>query len=343
MNQIKVMVVNDSLYMRELLIDLLNSNPKIKVSETARDGVDALAKLRQNRPDVILLDLEMPNMDGFTFIEKAMQEKPVPIVVISSYAQDDAEIVFEALESGAVDFVPIPQEGPEKLSQLKNNLVSKILVAAQANLELLQTKTKKNDRETDVKGAASKVVVIGASTGGPGVLGYILSELPNNLSSGILIVQHMPLGFTAGFAKHLDSVSKIRVKEADNGDVIKEGIALVAPADYHMLVKPSKCVELDQSPKVLGVRPSVNMSMITASDVYGANTVGILLSGMGRDGAFGMKVIKKRGGITVAQDESSSVVYGMAKSANDLCAVDKTLPIEKIPQEIVMAVDGHVR
>ena len=343
MNKIKVMVVNDSLYMRELLTYILNSNPKIMVSETARDGIDAMSKLRQSRPDVVLLDLEMPNMDGFTFIEKVMQEKPIPIVVVSSYGQDDTEIVFEALESGAIDFVSIPQDGPEKLDQLERNLTSKILVAAEANLEILQTKTKKNDKETDVKGAASQVVVIGASTGGPGALCHVLSELPNNLSSGVLIVQHMPLGFTTGFAKHLDSVSKIRVKEASNGDMIKEGIALLAPADYHMIVKPSRCVELDKSPKVLGVRPSVNMSMITASEVYGNNTVGILLSGMGRDGAFGMKMIKKRGGITVAQNEFSSVVYGMAKAANDLSAVDKLVPIEKIAQEIVMAVDRHVR
>ena len=343
-NKVKVMVVNDSSYMRELLVDLLHSSSKVEVSDTARDGIEAIKKIKQNKPDVVLLDLEMPNMDGFTFIEQVMKEQPIPIVVVSSYGQDDVEIVFEALESGAVDFVSIPHEGPEKLRNLESNLISKILIASEANLELLQTRNTKNiDKEMKIEGAASNVIVIGASTGGPGVLRHILSELPNNLHSGILIVQHMPIGFTTGFAKHLDGVSKIRVKEAVNGDVIKEGIALVAPADYHMLVKSSRSIELNKSPKILGVRPSVNVSMITAAEAYGSNTVGILLSGMGRDGAFGMKVIKKRGGITIAQDESSSIVFGMPKAAYDLGVVDKILPLNKITEEIVLAVDRHAR
>ena len=170
-------------------------------------------------------------------------------------------------------------------------------------------------------------------------MSHILSELPSDLPAGLLVVQHMPSSFTPHYADHLNKVCKIVVKEAREGDKIKDGTALLAPGDFHMLVKPSFNVRLSHGPKRLGVRPSVNMTMVTASEVYGSNTIGVLLSGIGHDGAFGMKMIKRRGGTTIAQDEDSSVVFGMAKAACDLDAVDKVLPADKIAQEIIRVME----
>ena len=344
MDRIKVMVVNDSGYMTELLSDLVMSSPMLEVSDRARDGVEALRKLTKCKPDVILLDLEMPNMDGLTFLEKIMTTAPLPVIVVSSYSQRGAQVVFDSLEYGAVDFLPIPQDEPNKLHHLKSRLLSKIRLAARINPKPLEHPS--SPKRSSVKvhpgtgGIASKAVIIGASTGGPRVLSHILSELPADLPAGLLVVQHMPSSFTSHYADHLNKACKIVVKEARDGDKIKDGSALLAPGDFHMLVKPSFSVRLGHGPKRFGVRPSVNMTMVSASEVYGENTIGVLLSGIGHDGAFGMKMIKRRGGITLAQDENSSVVFGMAKAACDLDAVDKVIPSDKIAQEIIRVMDN---
>ena len=315
----------------------------LEVSDRARDGVEALRKLTKCRPDVILLDLEMPNMDGLTFLEKIMTTDPLPVIVVSSYSQRGAQVVFDSLEYGAVDFLPIPQDEPDKLRHLKSRLLSKIRLAARINPKpLTQSSLQKRPSvkvQSGTGGIASKTIIIGASTGGPRVLSHILSELPSDLPAGLLVVQHMPSSFTPHYADHLNKVCKIVVKEAREGDKIKDGTALLAPGDFHMLVKPSFNVRLSHGPKRLGVRPSVNMTMVTASEVYGSNTIGVLLSGIGHDGAFGMKMIKRRGGTTIAQDEDSSVVFGMAKAACDLDAVDKVLPADKIAQEIIRVME----
>ncbi|AIC15213.1 Chemotaxis response regulator protein-glutamate methylesterase [Nitrososphaera viennensis EN76] len=340
----RVMIVNDSMYMRSLFSDLISSSQRLQVSDTANDGLDALRKIRKSRPDVVLLDLEMPNMDGLSFIENIMSADPLPVVLVSSYGQRGADVVFDALEMGAVDFVPIPQDDPEKMRGLRDTLVSKIEIAAQAkNHPRLKTKAaRRPEREAArrsysskaVAGEDSAVVVIGASTGGPGVVGEIMSRLSADLPAGILIVQHMPEGFTKSFADRLNGISKIPVREAREGDAVRAGTALLAPGDYHLLVKPSRTVELNKSPRRFGVRPAINMSMVSASQVYGRKTIGVLLTGMGHDGAFGMKMIKRKGGVTVGQDESSSVVFGMAKAAAEMDAVDRLLPAEMIPEEI---------
>src|SRR3989338_570773 len=343
MDRIKVMVVNDSGYMTELLSDLIISNPMLEVSDRARDGVEALRKLTKCRPDVVLLDLEMPNMDGLTFLEKIMTTDPLPVIVVSSYSQRCAQVVFDSLEYGAVDFLPIPQDEPDKILNLKSRLLSKIRLAARINPKpLTQSSLQKRPSvkvQSGTGGISSKTIIIGASTVGPRVLSHILSELPSDLPAGLLVVQHMPSSFTPHYADHLNKVCKIVVKEAREGDKIKDGTALLAPGDFHMLVKPSFNVRLSHGPKRLGVRPSVNMTMVTASEVYGSNTIGVLLSGIGHDGAFGMKMIKRRGGTTIAQDEDSSVVFGMAKAACDLDAVDKVLPADKIAQEIIRVME----
>ena len=337
-DQIDVWIVNDSKYMTQLLSDLV-SKDNIKVTNTARDGAEALRKLNANKPDVILLDLEMPTMDGLTFIEEVVkQDKLVPIIVVSSFSQEGAKVVLDALENGALDFVPISTTNPDQIQELKENLISKIETASKAEPNHLIVKNiqklKPRKKIISAPNAATRVVVIGSSTGGPNTLQSILSSLPSDLKAGILVVQHMPKEFTGPLALRLDETCELPVKEAEDGDIIKEGTILVARGGYHMIVESNMRIKLIDGPKRFGVKPAVNMTMVSASEVFGSNTVGILLTGMGHDGAFGMKTIKKRGGSTIAQDSSSSVIYGMPKAAVDLRAVDKLLPTAKIPQTI---------
>ncbi|MGI0039397.1 MAG: protein-glutamate methylesterase/protein-glutamine glutaminase [Nitrososphaera sp.] len=341
--KIQVMVVNDSAYMRTMFGDMIASSQRVRMCETATDGADALRKLSKSRPDVILLDMEMPNMDGLTFIENAMAKSPVPIVVVSSYGHRGADVVFSALELGAVDFIPIPSDDPDKMRTLKETLISKIEIAAETNPTQLKARRAKRaesqPRERPHKAEeGTAIVVIGASTGGPGIVSEIMSRLPADLPAGVVIVQHMPEGFTKSFAERLNGVGKIPVREARDGDTVMAGAALLAPGDYHMMVSPAHRIELNKSPKRFGVRPAINMAMVSASEVYGSRTVGVLLTGMGHDGAFGMKMIKRRGGRTAGQDEASSVVFGMAKAAVEMDAVEKLLPADMIADEIVKMV-----
>lgn len=344
---INVMIVNDSQYMTEIISDIISSEQHIKVMYKAKDGLDALRRLKFSRPDVILLDLEMPNMDGFTFIEEIVKDTIIPIIIVSNYSQSGTKVILDSLELGAMDFIAIPQDDPEFLSRFKDSMISKIEMAANSNpavvipdkiSRLRPTPEKKFNTQT----VASKVIVIGASTGAPKIITDIIAQLPENLPAGILIVQHMPKEFTTSFAQRLDSISGLTVREAKDGDVIQTGVVLLAPGDYHMVIDPSRKIRLNQTPKRFGVRPSANVTMISASEVFGANTIGVILSGMGQDGAFGMKMIKKRHGITLAQDEATSVIFGMAKAACELNAIDKVVPAPKLAQEMVKELDKIV-
>ncbi len=346
-NQIKVMIVNDSPYMTELLRDLLSSENNIKIIETARDGLEALRKIKHLTPDVILLDLEMPNMDGLSFIENVMKEKIVNIIIVSNYSKSGSKLILDSLELGAVDFVTVPQDSNDAIKDLKNILISKIEIASRSNPNVLVPKAISKLRPSINKGiasgeVASKVIVIGASTGAPRVITNILREIPKDIPAGFLIVQHMSKEFISTFTERLDEVSKLHVKQAVEGDLIQEGVALLAPGDMHMEVSSSHRIKLNQGPKRFGVRPAVNITMISASEAFGANTIGVLLSGMGQDGAFGMKMVKKRHGVTLAQNESSSVVFGMAKAANDLHAVDKMVHADDLAREITKVIKQNV-
>jgi two-component system chemotaxis response regulator CheB len=307
-DEIDVWIVNDSKYMTQLLSDLISNN-EIQVTNTARDGAEALRKLDLKKPDVILLDLEMPTMDGLTFIEEVVkQDKLVPIIVVSSFTQEGAKIVLDALENGALDFVPVSQTNPDKLNELKEILVSKIKIAANSDPRQLIVKRieklKPKIKTPSAPQAASRLIVIGSSTGGPNVVQSILSSLPSDIPAGILVVQH---------------------------------------GGSHMIVESNMRIKIVEGPKRFGVRPAVNMTMVSASEVCGSNTIGVLLTGMGHDGAFGMKSVKKRGGRTIAQDSASSVIYGMPKAAVDLHVVDKSLPTEKIPKAILEEIEKLVR
>jgi len=346
-DQIDVWIVNDSKYMTQLLSNLV-SKDNIKVTNTARDGAEALRKLNSKKPDVILLDLEMPTMDGLTFIEEIVkQDKLVPIIVVSSFTQDGAKIVLDALENGALDFVPISNTNPENITELKDSLISKIETAAKSDPRHLIIKNieklKPRRKTLPAPHSATRVVVIGSSTGGPNTVQSIISSLPIDLPAAILVVQHMPKEFTGPLALRLNENSDLPVKEAEDGDIIKEGTVLVAKGGYHMLVESNMRIKLVDGTKRFGVKPAVNMTMVSASEVFGSNTIGVLLTGMGHDGAFGMKTIKKRGGKTMAQDSSSSVIYGMPKAAVDLRAVDNLLPANKIPKMIQEEVEKIAR
>lgn len=337
--QINVLIINDSSYMSMYLKDLISSE-SIRVYDVARDGFDGLRKISLKKPDVILLDLEMPRMDGLTFIEEMVKAgKLVPTILVSSFSQDGAKIVLDALENGAIDFVPLSTANPEETNHLKETLVEKITTAAKCDpqkavLEKIQSLQPKRKPVASAQ-AASVVVVIASSTGGPNVVQTILSGLPADIHAGVLVIQHMPKGFTKKFAERLDEASEITVKEAEDGELVREGTALVAPGDLHMELDSQLRVKLVSGPKRFGVRPAANVTMISASEYFGANTVGVTLTGMGHDGAFGMKTIKRRGGKTIAQDEKSSIVFGMAKAACDLNAVDVLLPPEKIAHAIL--------
>jgi two-component system chemotaxis response regulator CheB len=345
-SQINVLIINDSSYMSTLLKDLVSSET-ICVYDTAKDGYDALRKIGLRKPDVILLDLEMPRMDGLTFIEEMVKHDTlIPTILVSNFSQEGAKIVLDALENGAIDFVPIAQVSPENITHLKETLISKIKTVAHCDPYKLVVE-KINSLKPKIKPpvssqAANVVVAIASSTGGPNIVQSVLAGLPANIKAGILVVQHMPKGFTTKFAERLDEISTISVKEARDGDLITEGVALVAPGDLHMEIDAQLRVKLVSGPKRFGVRPAANVTMISAAEHFGANTIGVTLTGMGHDGAFGMKIIKRRGGKTIAQNEESSVVFGMAKAACELNAVDILLPPEKISQAILEEVERLV-
>jgi two-component system chemotaxis response regulator CheB len=345
-SQIKVLIINDSSYMCTLLKDLV-SNDAIHVYDLAKDGHDGLRKIAIQKPDVILLDLEMPRMDGLTFIEEMVKRGTlIPTILVSSFSQDGAKIVLDALENGAIDFVTISSVNPEGTNNLKETLITKITTASKCDpykQVVEKINSLKPKKKTLVSAQAATVVVtIASSTGGPNIVQTILAGLPSNLRAGILVVQHMPKDFTKKFAERLDEASEITIKEAQDGDLITEGVAFVAPGDFHMEVDSQLRIKLVNGPKRFGVRPAANVTMISAAEFFGSNTIGVTLTGMGHDGAFGMKTIKRRGGKTIAQDEQSSVVFGMAKAACELNAVDVLLPPEKIAAMIVAEVEKLV-
>ncbi|NOZ76313.1 MAG: chemotaxis response regulator protein-glutamate methylesterase [Euryarchaeota archaeon] len=339
---IKVLVVDDSVLMRKIISDLLQSDPEIEVVATAKDGRDAIEKAARFNPDVITMDVEMPEMDGIQAVEYIMRENPLPIVMLSALTKEGAKETLQALEYGAVDFIQKPSGtfSPD-LPKIAEEIVAKVRTAAGANImrpRAVAPEAPPADVVFEDTGE-EKLVVIGASTGGPSAIYEILSALPENFPAGILIVQHMPLGFTKPMAQRLDSTCPLTVKEAADTDRIVPGMVYVAPGNRHMLVNQDR-IFLDDGPKVHGVRPSVDVTMKSASQHYGSNLIGIILTGMGTDGTEGIESIKKRGGRTIAQDEATSTIFGMPKAAIATGAVDKVLPLQEIPAELISMVGG---
>lgn len=345
--RVKVLIVDDSALAREVLSSVLKTDPEIEVIGTANDPFMAAEKLRHMVPDVIVLDIEMPRMDGITFLRKLMAQHPIPTVICSSIAEAGSATALAALEAGAVEIIEKPGVGKrEFFNDMRIEICDTIKAAAVARMPVGRSiATPKLSADAVIKPKAAtamirttdKVVVIGASTGGTEALRALLERLPLDCP-GIVIVQHMPEGFTATFAKRLHQLCRIAVREAADGDVVLRGQALVAPGNRHTLLRRSGAkyyVEVAVGPLVNRHRPAVDVLFRSAAESAGRNAVGVILTGMGDDGARGMREMKDVGAATIAQDEATSVVYGMPAEAVKLGGVDQSLPLDAIAAAIL--------
>jgi two-component system chemotaxis response regulator CheB len=350
---IKVMVVDDSAVARQVVVGLLKEDPGVEVIAAVSDPIFAMQRMQTQWPDVILLDVEMPRMDGITFLKQIMSQRPTPVIICSTLTEAGAPTTLEALAAGAVTIITKPRVGLQQfLRESANELTDAIRVAARANVKRLRTHTGraapvpvKNSadvilapaRERAMTQTTERVVVIGTSTGGTQALQEVLVELPA-VSPGIVIVQHMPSHFTAAFAARLDSMCRIEVREAKHNDRVVPGCALIAPGGRHMLLMRSGAqyhVEIKDGPPVSRHRPSVDVLFRSAAKCAGPNALGIIMTGMGDDGARGLKEMRDAGARTVAQDEASCVVFGMPKEAIRLDAAERIAPLDELARIIL--------
>jgi two-component system chemotaxis response regulator CheB len=347
-NKIRVLIVDDSAMVRQTLQQVLSSDPEIEVIGTAGDPFVAAERLEEELPDVITLDIEMPRMDGLTFLQKIMSQHPIPVVICSSLVGEGAESTLRALDYGAVDVIAKPKMGTKQfLEESKIILCEAVKAASKVKAKVPASRIvepKLNADSVIAKPAGNamvetteKVIVIGASTGGTEALKVVLETLPADCP-GIVIVQHMPELFTRAFAGRLDSLCAITVKEAESNDTVIRGRALLAPGNHHMLLKRSGAryfVEIKDGPLVCRHRPSVDVLFRSAARYAGKNSVGVILTGMGDDGANGMLEMKQAGAYTIAQDEATSVVFGMPNEAIKRGGVDKILPLQSVAKGIL--------
>jgi two-component system chemotaxis response regulator CheB len=348
MKRVKVLLVDDSAVVRQTLTEVLSSDPEIVIMATAADPFIAAERIAEELPDVIVLDVEMPRMDGITFLQKIMTQHPIPVVICSSLSTGGAETTLRALEYGAVEIVTKPKIGTEEfLRESREILCQAVKAASQARVQIVRrvepalTADAVLSRGSTAAMACTteKVVLIGASTGGTEALRVVLETMPVD-SPGMVIVQHMPEKFTTAFAGRLDRLCAISVKEAENGDTVLRGQALIAPGNHHLLLKRSGAryfVEVRDGPLVCRHRPSVDVMFRSGARYAGRNAVGVLMTGMGNDGARGLLELKQSGAETIAQDEATSVVFGMPNEAIKLGAADRVMPLHKIAVGILGA------
>lgn len=348
-NKIKVLIVDDSAVVRKVLTDILSSDPKIEVIGTAGDPFIAAEKIARDVPDVITLDVEMPRMDGVTFLKKIMTQHPIPVVICSSLVESGGGTALSALEYGAVDIILKPKVGVKKFLEEARILVcDAVKAAALARIKVLpkiHAPQKKLSADAVLPPAGrhamtnttEKVVVVGASTGGTEALKTFLQVLPLDCP-GIVIVQHMPENFTKAFAQRLNDLCQIEVKEAEDNDTVLKGRALISPGNKHLLLKRSGAryfVQTKDGPLVSRHRPSVDVLFRSASRYAGSNAIAIIMTGMGDDGAKGMLEMKQANAYTIGQDEKSCVVYGMPQEAFKLGALDKVVPLDLIAATMI--------
>lgn len=338
MKRIRVLVVDDSALMRKMIPRILATDPAIEVVGTAMDGLFALKKIGELKPDVVTLDMDMPRMNGMETLRHIVDEHGIPAIVVSSLTLQGAETTFRALEAGAFDFVTKPRDAISlHINEITDDLVAKVRAAAENPRARLLIKritppeAFRQKRREPFTRTAERVLAIGISTGGPNALSYLLPLLPKDFPAGIVIVQHMPAGFTEMFASRLNSLSAIEVKEAQDGDLVLPGRALIAPGDRHLKVKRlplGSIAVLSDGPPVSGHRPSADVLFRSVAAEYGAAATALIMTGMGSDGAEGIGEVKARGGYTIAQDEKSCVVYGMPKSAVEKGHIRQTTPLD---------------
>lgn len=354
--KIKVLIVDDSAVVRQTLTEILDTDPNIEVMGVAADPYFAANRIAHEVPDVITLDIEMPRMDGLTFLKKIMTQHPIPVVIISSLTEHGTETAIKALEYGAVEIITKPKLGTKEfIEESKIRLRDAVKAAAAAKLSRKKIAAKPT-RTLEVKPKLSadaimpktsfndamiktteKVIVVGASTGGTEALRVFLEALPADCP-GIVIVQHMPEHFTRSFADRLDQLCKISVKEASNNDTVIRGRALIAPGNHHLILKRSGAryfVEVNDGPLVNRHRPSVDVLFRSTAKFAGKNAVGVIMTGMGDDGARGLLELKETGAQTIAQDEKSCIVFGMPKEAIKLDAAEYILPLDKIAEKVL--------
>lgn len=341
--KIKVLVIDDSALAREIISRGLSRDPSIEVVGTAMDVYVARDKIIFRKPDVLTLDIEMPRMDGVEFLKRLMPQYPLPVVIVSSMSKPGAKITLEALENGAIDYVLKPSKKiGEGLNEMMKELISKIKMANDVDVSHWKSivgvyEPQRKVSKRVLEGTTDKIIAIGASTGGTVAITKILERFPADMP-GTVVVQHMPPGFTMMFADKLNETCKIEVKEAEDGDRIISGRALIAPGDYHMRVLRSGgqyLVKCNRGAKVNGHCPSVDVLFDSVAENVGPNAIGVILTGMGRDGASAMLNMRKAGARTVAQDEKSSIIFGMPKEAYACGGAEKLVNLNQIPEEIL--------
>jgi two-component system chemotaxis response regulator CheB len=343
---IRVVVVDDSPFVRQALGRMLGAAGDIEVVGTAVDGQDGLEKVRALRPDVVTLDVKMPRMGGLEALRRIMEECPTAVLLLSSLTSDGGEVTLRGLELGAMDFVDKSTvQGHMNLLGLRDELLAKVRALASVPRSRLGLPVPSGPEASPSAGHAgaprAEVVAIGTSTGGPPALQAIIPRLPAQLAAPLLIVQHMPPGFTRSLAERLDQRSRLRVREAEDGEVLRAGTALVAPAGRHMKVRRrdgQPRIWLDEEPRGALHRPAIDVLMASVAKVYGRRALGVLLTGMGSDGVEGLRAIRAAGGRTLAESEDSAVIYGMPKAAVEAGVVDQTVTLARMADEIVAAV-----
>lgn len=353
----KLLIVDDSAFMRKLISDFFNDSNVIEVVGIARNGKDAIQKIKSLKPDVVTMDVEMPEMNGLDALEKIMSETPVPVVMLSSTTQKGTEITMRAMENGAVDFVAKPSGTISlDLHKIRDELVEKVENAAAVTISkmkkanqpvVLPTSINKEDRKVIITTKAQnwnknnrKMVLIGTSTGGPRALQEVISKLPKDMKAPVLIVQHMPAGFTKSLADRLNQLSEIEVKEAENGDILRDGHAYIAPGGYHMRIQKTGSVYtivLDnvEAPRA-GHRPAVDVMFEDNSSYNDFDKIAVIMTGMGSDGSKGLQQLKKNGNVVaIAESANTCIVYGMPKAAVETNLVNEVADLENIAKTII--------
>jgi two-component system chemotaxis response regulator CheB len=355
--KIRVLIVDDSAFMRKVLHSILLAEPGFEVAGEARDGREAVSQTEALKPDVITMDINMPHIDGLQATEQIMSTNPRPIVIVSSESREGAEITLKALELGAIDFVAKPSSGVDlDMSSVRDELVRKLRVAAKVRVVRTAARTKlaqeiatsaprtepgviPGPKEPARNGGAPPatrshnkfpLIVIAASTGGPATLMKFVPSFPKDFPGAVIIVQHMPGSFTSQFSQQLSESCAIRVKEAEAGEIVAPGTVYICPGSHHLRVSPTGRMTLDDGPRILGYRPCADVTLESVAEFAGPMSVGVILTGMGNDGTRGAQAVKNASGFVIAQDEATSVIFGMNAEAIRAGAVDQVLPIENV-------------
>jgi two-component system chemotaxis response regulator CheB len=347
---VRVMVVDDSAFMRFAITQQLNEDPELQVVGTASNGNEALLLIPQLHPDVITLDVEMPHLDGLSTLREIMRKFPLPVIMFSSLTKEGASETIQALILGAVDFIAKPDNRLDIRTEM-GDIAAKIKLAAKAKVKSIVVRRQpsansltpeKPGKQVRPYRKITPVILIGSSTGGPGALSEIIPALPANLTSPVLIVQHMPSGFTRSLAERLNNISSLKVKEAEPGDELLIGQVLLAPGGFHMILDENERIALNQKPTVHGVRPSVDVTLNSLTQRFGRNVIAVILTGMGSDGTLGASILHSAGGHVIAEHEKTCVVWGMPRSVVEAGAASAVLPRSQIAKAIEDAIQEMI-